>query len=108
MSAVGLILGYNLSSLLPKGGIEQPFAFNHEKHRVMDCVLCHAGAKTGVKAGFPEAQVCQKCHAISPLADTNYQEVWNQAESGNPLLWRKLAKVPDHVYFSHNRHVHLA
>jgi hypothetical protein len=108
LSVAGLVLGYNLSPLLPGRGVEQPLSFNHQIHRVMDCTLCHAGAKAGVKAGFPEAEVCQKCHAISPLADIKYQEVWKQAESGNQLLWNKLAKVPEHVYFSHNRHVHLA
>lgn len=108
LSAVGFILGYNLSSLLPKDGIEQPFAFNHEKHRVMGCTLCHTGATAGAKAGFPAVEVCQKCHAISPLPDAKFQEAWKQAESGNPLLWLRLAKVPTHVYFSHNRHILLA
>ena len=108
LSVAGLVLGYNLSPLLPGAGVEQPFSFNHQVHRVMDCTLCHSGARAGIKAGFPQAEICLKCHAISPLTNSKYQEVWEQAESGNPIRWNKLAKVPGHVYFSHNRHVHLA
>lgn len=108
LALVGFTLGYNLSPLLPGGGVEQPFSFNHQVHRVMECTLCHSGARAGVQAGLPQAEVCLKCHATSPLANANYQEVWEQAESGIPIRWNKLAKVPNHVYFSHNRHVRLA
>ena len=108
LSVAGLVLGYNLSPLLPGAGVEQPFSFNHQIHRVMDCTLCHSGAKTGIKAGLPEAELCLKCHATSPLTNARYQKVWNQAESGNQVLWNKLANVPAHVYFSHNRHMRLA
>lgn len=108
ISAAGLILGYNLSPLLPGAGVEQPFSFNHLAHRVMDCALCHPGAKAGTKAGLPQAEICLKCHATSPLDNAKYQKVWEHTENGIPILWRKLAKVPTHVYFSHNRHVRLA
>jgi len=108
LALVGFTLGYNLSPLLPGSGVEQPFSFNHQVHRVMDCTLCHSGAKAGVQAGLPQAEVCLKCHATSPLANANYREIWKLAESGNPIRWNKLAKVPNHVYFSHNRHVRLA
>lgn|SRR5574341_1178325 len=107
-SAAGLVLGYNLSPLLPGAGVEQPFSFNHQVHRVMECTLCHSGARTGVKAGLPRAEICLKCHATSPLANARYQEVWKQAENGSPILWQKLSKVPRHVYFSHNRHKQIA
>ena len=108
LALVGFTLGYNLSPLLPGIGVEQPFSFDHQIHRVMDCTLCHSGAKAGVQAGLPQAEVCLKCHATSPLANANYREIWKLAESGNPIRWNKLAKVPNHVYFSHNRHVRLA
>ena len=108
LALVGFTLGYNLSPLLPGSGLEQPFSFNHQVHRVMDCTLCHSGAKAGVQAGLPQAEICLKCHATSPLANANYREIWKLAESGNPIRWNKLAKVPNHVYFSHNRHVRLA
>ncbi len=108
LAGLGLILGLNLSPLLPGVGVEQPFSFNHYVHRVMECTLCHAGARTGIKAGLAKSQTCLKCHATSPLSGKNYQKIWEQAEGGTPIGWHELAQVPNHVYFSHNRHENLA
>jgi len=108
LAALGLILGLNLSPLLPGVGVEQPFSFNHYVHRVMECNLCHTGARNQPKAGLADIKTCLKCHATSPLSPKNYQKVWEQAEKENLMQWNKLAKVPSHVYFSHNRHVNLA
>lgn len=108
LAGMGFVLGLNLSPLLPGSGVEQPFSFNHKAHRVMECTLCHPGAKNGIKAGLAKSEICLKCHATSPLSEKEYQKIWQQAENGVAILWNKLARVPNHVYFSHNRHVNLA
>ncbi len=107
LAVTGFILGYNLSPLVPGSGVEQPFSFNHQIHRPMDCTFCHPGAQAGIKAGLPKVEICLRCHATSPLNKSQYREVWSQAERGSPITWNKLTKVPSHVYFSHNRHVKL-
>jgi hypothetical protein len=104
----GFVVGYNLSPLLPGSGVEHPFSFNHNAHRVMECTICHPGARSGTRAGLASSEICLKCHATSPLSRDDYQKVWQQAERGTPILWSKLTRMPSHVYFSHNRHVHLA
>lgn len=39
--------------------------FNHDAHRMMDCIACHAHAKTSEKTSdllMPDVQLCTQCH----------------------------------------------
>ena len=92
--------------LLPPAPAAQPLAFNHAKHRGMACTVCHRGAEEAARAGIPQGDTCLKCHASAPLARA--QGLWDAAAKGADLPWVRVTRVPEHVYFSHRRHVRLA
>ena len=93
--------------LLPPAPIAQPLAFNHASHRTMACSVCHRGAETAARAAIPQGDICLKCHATAPKAAGAFA-VWRDAGQGARIPWVRVARVPDHVYFSHRRHASLA
>lgn len=92
-------------TVLPSAPVRQPLAFSHAKHQAVGCTVCHQGAATSIRAGIPEAPVCTKCHATAPGGSS---PAWNAAVEGKPFGWVQVTHVPDHVMFSHRRHVTLA
>lgn len=92
-------------AVLPSAPVRQPMPFKHAKHQGTDCTVCHQGAATSTRAGIPEAAVCTKCHAASPGGPS---PEWDAALSGKPFGWVQVTRMPDHVMFSHRRHVTLA
>lgn len=92
--------------LMPRAPAAQPVPFSHAKHRGMACVVCHRGAEVSARAGIPQGETCLKCHATAPRGVD--AALWSEAERGTRLGWTRVTRVPDHVYFSHRRHVALA
>ncbi len=92
--------------LLPPTPLAQPVAFNHAKHGGMACSVCHRGAEGAARAGIPQADTCLQCHAAAPVAQA--QGPWDAAAKGARFPWVRVTRVPEHVYFSHRRHVGLA
>lgn len=88
----------------------QPFAFNHAAHvKGADCGLCHAGIRTGARAGIPDLNFCTGCHAVAPGKPSVAAEAaWKKAAAGETVPWNRVYRLPSHVYFSHRRHVVLA
>lgn len=88
--------------------VEQPIPFDH-RHHVRDaaipCAYCHATASSARFAGVPSTSLCMGCHA----------QVWNDSpllaplrrahETGAPIRWRRVHRMPDHVFFDHSAHV---
>lgn len=87
---------------------EQPVPFSHEHHAGelgIDCRYCHNSVETADNAGFPATHVCMTCHS----------QLWTQAEvlepvrrsyvTGEPIRWRRVAQLPDYVYFNHAIHI---
>jgi hypothetical protein len=82
--------------------------FSH-KHHVsddgIDCRYCHSTVETSANAGFPATHVCMTCHS----------QLWTNAEvlapvrqslaENRPILWHRVARVPDYVYFRHDIHI---
>lgn len=91
---------------------EQPIAFSHKTHAEingLDCLFCHIYAKKSTVAGVPSVQACFNCHKIVGLANPAIKDevmkvldYWNKKM---PIPWIKVYNLPDHVYFSHKRHV---
>ena len=87
---------------------QQPVPFSH-KHHVgelgIDCRYCHTSVETSANAGFPATHVCMTCHS----------QIWTQAPMLAPvrqslaenrsLVWQRVARVPDYVYFRHDIHI---
>ncbi len=89
--------------VLPAASVTQPLAFDHARHTAIACAVCHRGVEVGRRAGLPQSDVCVKCHATAPRVATAVQ--WTEASHGARLLWVRVSHVPDHVLFSHQRHV---
>jgi len=71
----------------------------------LECDECHIYVKTQIFAGLPTIEKCLECHE-EPVTDSPEEEKIRQAAAqGEPLKWSRLYDVPDHVYYSHRRHV---
>lgn len=89
---------------LPRAAVQQPMSFDHVKHERVGCVVCHEGSEKGVRAGLPDGSICRQCHATPPQV-AGAEAAWQDMAEGRPIAWVRLSRVPDHVLFSHRRHV---
>ena len=88
--------------VLPPAPAAQPLSFDHSKHAAVSCSVCHRGATSSARAGIPQADLCSKCHATVPGGVR--KETWEAAARNGRFEWRRVSRVPEHVYFSHQRH----
>jgi hypothetical protein len=109
------IIAVTLSGLLtgcgeppPPPPPPQPVAFSHKVHAGVNqigCGTCHAYAAHGPIAGIPSAARCVGCHKFVDKDRPEIQKVNQAFEDGKPLVWNRVYRVPDHVYFTHERHI---
>ena len=86
---------------------EQPISFNHKKHQEqgVDCLTCHSYPKEQTFSGMPTLATCIECHK-EPLTKNSEEEKIRQFQKkGEEIPWKHLYQQPDHVFFSHRRHV---
>lgn len=86
----------------------QPVPFSHQIHAGqlgMDCRYCHNGVEKSWFANLPGASTCMNCHNQVLKDDPRLQIVRTSAETGRPIPWVQVHKVPDYVYFNHSVHV---
>jgi hypothetical protein len=87
---------------------EQPIAYSHAQHAgelAMDCQYCHFGAEKSRHAGVPPANVCLNCHAEVLKESPEVAKIQRAVETGKPIAWTRVHRLPDFVYFNHSRHV---
>ena len=90
--------------------VPQPIAFNHRKHTEdleLECEFCHPYVREGAHAGLPDAETCSVCHAEVQGTSAEAARVTALLESGDPLRFNKLFRLPTHVFYTHRRHVGL-
>ena len=88
--------------------VDQVPPFSHAHHVAglgIGCRMCHSQVERTAFAGMPATHVCMSCHS----------QIWTNAELLAPvreslaqdksLEWRRVARVPDYVYFRHDIHV---
>ncbi len=95
----------------PAERVVQPIAFNHQKHveeLEIDCDVCHEFYRTSQHSGLPTLATCLGCHEDPQTDLPEEQKVRDLAAAGEDDVFRKLFKMPDHVFYSHRRHVELA
>ena len=92
-----------------EGWVEaQPVPFSHRHHVSddgMDCRYCHTSVEEGPHAGLPPTHTCMTCHSqiwtgADPLAPVRQSQ-----QTGEPIRWRRVAQLPDYVYFDHSIHI---
>ncbi len=89
---------------------DQPISYNHKLHieQGLECISCHRYVMEQTFASIPGVDVCLECHE-EPLTESREEEKIRQfAESGTDIPWMQVYEVPDHVFFSHRRHVSVA
>jgi len=92
----------------PDERVLQPLQFNHRKHvkeAGLECAGCHQFYAERQHAGLPDIAVCQVCHE-TPITDSpEEKKLIALAGRSSPPAFRKLFMLPDHVSYSHRRHV---
>jgi len=86
----------------------QPVPFSHKVHagtNQIGCGTCHTYFTHSPIAGIPSAARCAGCHKFVDKEKLNVQLVNKAFEDGKPLVWNRIYRVPDHVYFTHERHI---
>lgn len=104
-----------LAALLPAAlanfrheSARQPIQFNHNLHTQeleMDCTECHRYVEEAEFAGRPKLEYCADCHEESLTENPEEGKLIEYVGTGREIPWQRLYHVPDHVYFSHRRHV---
>ena len=108
---IGLGIGASFLILLISLGfgsrIEQPISFNHKKHmdQGLGCDTCHRFFKTQTFSGMPDINTCLECHKEPVTKSPEEEKIREFQKKGTPILWKRIYEQPDHVFFSHRRHV---
>jgi hypothetical protein len=106
-------LGIGIAVLLFVFGIglgskaEQPIAFNHKKHleQGTECITCHANSKEQTFSGMPTVKTCMECHKDPLTQNPQEKKIRELHKKGQGIPWKRIYEQPDHVFFSHRRHV---
>lgn len=91
-----------------EAGGPAPIAFSHETHvdtAELDCQFCHAYARHGPVAGLPPLARCAGCHRFVAAENPDVARLLARFDAGEPLAWPRVHDLPDHVRFTHKRHV---
>ena len=96
------------STPITDGFSGQPIAFSHRQHVGefgLDCQLCHVYARRGPVAGIPSVARCVGCHQFVQPNQPEIQKLLAYWENQEPIPWVQIHNLPDHVRFTHKRHV---
>ncbi len=91
--------------------IVQPIAFSHHIHTVdqeIACIDCHQYNETQEHSGMPTLEVCGECHDEAQGEAPEEKKILAAVKDGIEPQWQRLFRMPDHVFYSHRRHVVLA
>ncbi|HLK25448.1 MAG TPA: cytochrome c3 family protein [Caulobacteraceae bacterium] len=88
--------------------IDQTVPFSHKHHAGdlgIDCRYCHVDVERGPVAGIPPTYTCMTCHSQLWTGAPMLAPVRDSLASGQPLVWTRVAKLPQYVYFDHQIHI---
>jgi len=87
---------------------EQPIPYSHKLHAGelgIDCRYCHSNVERSHEAQVPPTQTCMGCHAVVRKDSPRLQRLRDSWESGEPVEWLRVHKLPDHAFFDHSAHL---
>ncbi len=87
---------------------QQPFHFDHRIHAgkyQIPCQTCHVYADHSTIAGIPTASKCMGCHRFVDGNKPDVKALAKAFEDRTPIVWNRVHRLPDHVFFNHERHV---
>lgn len=86
----------------------QPVPYSHALHvgqLGLDCRYCHSTVDRAAFAAIPPTQTCMNCHTQVQRESPKLAKIRDSYESGLPVEWIKVHKLPDYSYFNHSAHV---
>jgi hypothetical protein len=86
----------------------QPVPFSHRHHAGelgIDCRYCHTGVETSPQAGLPPTATCMTCHSQIWTNAAMLEPIRQSLADHKPIIWKRVAKLPDYVYFRHDIHI---
>jgi hypothetical protein len=86
----------------------QPVLFSHRHHAGqlrLDCRYCHTSVENSAFAGMPSTHTCLTCHSQIFTDTAMLRPVVKSQTTHQPIPWRRVTQLPDHVYFNHSIHV---
>ncbi len=86
----------------------QPIPYSHRLHagiHKIPCLYCHTNARRSRHAGVPAVSTCMNCHTVTMTASPHIQKLTAVFNSNQPMNWKRIHSLPDHVYFDHRPHV---
>ena len=91
----------------PASAVVQPIPFSHQRHAQagMDCAACHQPVGAGEKMQIPGVAECLSCHRSMPKVSTATQKLAQLEKENQPPSWTRLYRLPDFVFFSHQKHM---
>ena len=104
---IGIITVWGVSGA--NSTIIQPLKYNHQIHIEsveLICSDCHIYVESMPSATIPNITMCEECHFEDPITDSPEEvKLIKYIEEQRQIPWQQIYSVPDHVYFSHRRHV---
>jgi hypothetical protein len=113
LAAAALVACVGCGDRLPPAPA-QPIRFSHRIHAgqsAIGCTSCHAFAERSAVAGIPSMARCQGCHKFvkeakdEPALTKEIKVLLQHVEDEKPIPWVRVHRLPDHVYFTHQRHI---
>lgn len=86
----------------------QPIPFSHPIHvgqLGLDCRYCHSFVEQSSHANLPSSNTCWNCHQHVKTNSPLLAPLRESIETGKPIEWVQIHKVPDYAYFNHSVHV---
>lgn len=112
--SAGAVLDASSAAAAPPAAPAQPIEFSHRVHatdEAIGCTACHVYAERGPVAGIPSMARCQGCHKFvkedpeKPQITAQLKPLLQVLRDQQPIAWVRVYRLPDHVYFTHERHV---
>ena len=106
---LAVIVGY--FAYTTENGPVQPLGYNHKIHienAGLTCADCHTPVQSSSSSAttIPSLEVCTPCHSEQPISESpEEKKLLEFVAQKTEIPWKRVYSVPDHVYFSHRRHV---
>ncbi|MFQ5848922.1 MAG: cytochrome c3 family protein, partial [Candidatus Methylomirabilales bacterium] len=74
----------------------------------LNCTGCHQRAEKGTVAGRPPTALCFACHLGGETTSPEVKKLQAFGKRGQEIPWKRVWRLPPHVFFSHRTHVAVA
>ena len=109
VAGVGAFAYYTYPTVMEVGyQPEQPVPYSHKLHAGqlgLNCYYCHYTVNRGAYAAVPGTEICMNCHAQVKQKSPRLEPVRRSWETGEPIPWKNIHRLPDYVYFNHRAHL---